>query len=287
MYYGDSMKNKLIEDINNYISHLNSAGLYVSVHGKTTGGLLEHNIHENPFCSFVKTNDEVWGKCVKCQQKVFCESNKDYFFGMCHAGVEEYVFFVDDKTFVSVSGYGIDKEKAIKRISHLSNEYHFDKSELLMVYEQGLKHVKENTNTLKMLIKPLCHMLFLLQITISDILTLDSKNKTFDSILAYVQRNFMHDITLRSIADACVCSESTVSHLFKEYTNQSAKKYINNLRIKQSEKLLLTTDLPISNIAHICGFADSNYFSIAFKKYFGLSPAKFRIVKSQKGAGCE
>ena len=96
MYYGDSMKNKLIEDINNYISHLNSAGLYVSVHGKTTGGLLEHNIHENPFCSFVKTNDEVWGKCVKCQQKVFCESNKDYFFGMCHAGVEEYVFFVDE-----------------------------------------------------------------------------------------------------------------------------------------------------------------------------------------------
>ena len=86
----------------------------------------------------------------------------------------------------------------------------------------------------------------------------------------------MQDISLKHIADACACSESTVSHLFKEHTNQSVKKYINELRIKQSEKLLLTTDLPIGNIAQLCGFADSNYFSTAFKKSYGLSPAQFR-----------
>lgn len=270
------MKNKLIEDINNYISYLNDNGLSVSVHGKMIGGLLEHNIHRNPFCTFVKTNDDAWKKCVKCQQNVFGRCNENYLFGMCYAGVEEYVFYVDDETFVSVSGYGIDKEKAKERINCLSNEYHFDKSELLTVYEQGLKHKKENMSELKTLVKPLCHMLSLLQMTIGDILSFQSKNKMFDSILAYVQRNIMQDITLRDISDACACSESTVSHLFKEYTNQPVKKYINELRIKQAEKLLLTTNLPISNIALLCGFADSNYFSTAFKKRFGLSPAKFR-----------
>ena len=92
----------------------------------------------------------------------------------------------------------------------------------------------------------------------------------------------MQDITLRSIADACACSESTVSHLFKEYTNQSVKKYINNLRIKQAERLLLTTDLPIGNVAILCGFTDTNYFSTAFKKSVGLSPVKYRTNDSLK-----
>lgn len=274
------MENKLIEDINNYISYLNNKGLSISVHGKIIGGLLEHNIHANPFCTFVKTNDDAWKKCITCQQKVFSRCNKDYLFGMCYAGVEEYVFYVDDKTFISVSGYGIDKEKAAERINRLAREYYFDKSELLTVYEQGLIHEKENISELKVLVKPLCHMLSLLQIMIGDIVTLETKSKTFDSILAFVQRNMMQDITLRDIADACACSESTVSHLFKEYTNQSVKKYMNELRIKQAEKLLLTTNLPINNISLLCSFADTNYFSTAFKKKYGLSPTKFRAQNS-------
>lgn len=137
-------------------------------------------------------------------------------------------------------------------------------------------HEKENISELKVPVKPLCHMLSPLQITIGEISGLQSKNKTFDSILAYVQRNIMQDITLQDISNACACSESTVSHLFKESTNQSVKKYMNELRIKQSEKLLLTTNLPISNIASLCGFADANYFSTAVKKRLGLSPVKFR-----------
>ena len=271
------MKNNLINDINDYMNYLNSKGLYVSVHGKTISGLIENNTHKNSYCSFIKTRDEAWKRCVKCQQNVLKAYNGDCSFGMCHAGVEEYVFYVDDKTFISVSGYGIDKEKAAERINRLSYECHFDKSELLTVYERGLMHKKEDMSELKTLIRPLCHMLSLLQITIGDVLALESKSKTFDSILAFVQNNIMRDITIRHIADACTCSESTVSHLFKEYTNQPVKKYINNLRLKQAERLLLTTDLPISNIAILCGFVDTNYFSTAFKKSAGLSPSKFRV----------
>ena len=210
---GGREMNKLIEDINNYISYLNKRGLSVSVHGKIIGGLIEHNLHKNPFCSFVKTNDEAWEKCIKCQQKVFGKYNNEYLFGMCYAGVEEYVFFVDDKTFISVSGYGLDKDKATEYMTRLAHEYNFDLPELLTVYQQGLKHEKEDIKELNVLVKPLCHMLSLLQITIGENSLLQSKNKTFDSVLAYVQRNFMHDITLRHIADACACSESTISHL--------------------------------------------------------------------------
>jgi AraC-like DNA-binding protein len=270
------MANSLIKDINNYIAYLNSKNLSISVHGKIVSGLLEHNLHINPYCSFIKTNDEAWDKCVKCQQRVFNACNNDCLFGMCWAGVEEYVFYVDSKTFISVSGYGIDKEKATARINRLSREFKFNISELEDVYNNGLKHQKENFSELNVLIKPLCYMLSLLQLSLGDVAKIESKNKLFDSILAFVQRNIMHDISLRNIADACACSESTVSHLFKQYTNQSVKKYINSLRIKQAEKLLATSDLPIGKIANLCGYADTNYFSTAFKKQWGVSPKMYR-----------
>lgn len=228
------MHGNLINNINNYINFLNSKDLSVSVHGKIVSGLLEHNIHRNAFCTFIKTNDEARKKCIKCQQKVFGRCNKDFFLGMCHAGVEEYVFYVDDKTFVSVSGYGIDNKKANERINRLSSEFLLNKSELIKIYDNGLNHKPENIMNLKTLIYPLCHMLQLLQLTLGEISEIETKNKTFDSILAYVQRSITQDITLRDIADACACSESTVSHLFKEHTNQSVKQYILNLRIMQT-----------------------------------------------------
>ena len=270
------MKNRLVEDINNYIRMLNDSGLAVTVHGKLISGLLEHNIHRNPFCSLVKTDAEAWRKCINCQQKVFSESKKDHFFGMCYAGVEEYVFFVGDKTFVSVSGYGIDRKRAKERITRLCDEFFLDKNELVNVYDNFLKHEKENENELYLKIKPLCYMIYLLQMLTSDVPEKEIKNTVFDSLLSFVQRNFMNDIGIKDIAFACACSESTVSHLFKSNTGMSVKEYIIDLRIKQAKKLLTATDLPVFTVAELCGFSNPNYFPTAFKKHTGKTPTDYR-----------
>ena len=271
------MKEKLIYDINRYISYLNNNGLFVTVHGKGIGGLLEHNIHRNPFCPLVKTDPNAWQKCIQCQQKVLKEYKKEFFFGMCYAGVEEYVFFANDKIFVSVSGYGINEDKAIERIEYLSREYFLDKESLLYVYKNGLKKEKENEEQLTTLIKPLCYMLNFLQFIILDIPErVETKSVLFDSMLNYVQFNFMNEITIRDIAQACACSQSTVCHVFKQYTGKSIKKYIDNLRINQAKRLLSTSDLPINRIAQLCGFSNINYFPTAFKKQIGISPTEYR-----------
>ena len=270
------MKNRLVEDINNYIRMLNDSGLAVTVHGKLISGLLEHNIHRNPFCSLVKTDAEAWRKCINCQQKVFSENKKDHFFGMCYAGVEEYVFFVGDKTFVSVSGYGIDRKRAKERITRLCDEFFLDKNELVNVYDNFLKHEKEDENELYLKIKPLCYMIYLLQMLTSDVPEKEIKNTVFDSLLSFVQGNFMNDIGIKDIAFACACSESTVSHLFKSNTGMSVKEYIIDLRIKQAKKLLTATDLPVFTVAELCGFSNPNYFPTAFKKHTGKTPTDYR-----------
>lgn len=277
------MNKQLVNDINRYISYLNGTGLFVTVHGKGISGLLEHNIHRNPFCALVKTDAGAWQKCIDCQQRVFKEHKRGCLFGMCHAGVEEYVFFVNEKTFVSVSGYGIHKEKAAERMARLSRDFILDKSELLRVYENSLKHTQENAEELAVRIQPLCHMLRLLQMLLADVPKTQTQSLMYDSVLAFVQYHFMNDITISDIAQACSCSESTVSHLFKQYNGLSVKKYIAQLRINQAKKLLATSDLPVSGIAQLCGFSNINHFPTAFKKAAGMSPTEYRA--QMNGAG--
>lgn len=272
------MINKLIFDINQYIKYLNDTGLYVTVHGKGLSGLLEHNIHNHHYCSLVKTDTNAWNKCISHQKKVFKEYNRNgCLFGMCHAGMEEYVFFVNEQTFISVSGYGVNKEKATKRIIRLSQDFYLSQKDLLHIYDTTLKHQPENIEVLNTFIKPLCHMLYLLQILSADIPKTETKNVMFDSILNYVQRNFMNDISISDIAQASICSESTVSHLFQKYMGKSVKKYISELRIIQAKKLLTTSDLPVGTVAQMCGFSNIGYFPTAFKKIVGISPKDYRL----------
>ena len=141
------MTTKLLEDIEKYIAYLGSNGLWITVHGQGIDGLLEHNIHRNPYCALVKTDSAAWQRCKQNQEKVFRRCGQDCLFGMCYAGMEEYVFFVNDKTFVSVSGYGIHKEKASERIHRLTQEYFLKETELLHVYENSLKHEPETMNS--------------------------------------------------------------------------------------------------------------------------------------------
>ncbi len=275
------MTDTLIQDIDNYIEYLNQCGYQITVHGRTVSGITQHNIHTNPFCAYVKTDEIAWSKCVECQAKVLKEYEKGQIFGMCHFGLEEYVFFVDDMTFVSVSGYGINKDKAMERISRFADGSTLKLNELKSIWEKNLNHSEEDINKLAIKIKPLCYMLNLLQTERDGVPWISTKNTLFDSVISYIQRNFMSPITIKDIAKACACSESTVSHIFKNNFGKTVNEYITELRINQAKRLLKATDIPISRISLMCGFTNINYFPTAFKKHIGISPTEYRIKKTK------
>ena len=57
---------------------------------------------------------------------------------------------------------------------------------------------------------------------------------------------------------------------------------INQLRIREAKRLLLSTDFSISKIASDIGFDNISYFSTVFRKQCGVSPADWR---NRKGSG--
>ena len=63
------------------------------------------------------------------------------------------------------------------------------------------------------------------------------------------------------------------SRMFKKETGFGFCEYINILRLQKAETLISQSSTPsVTQIAAECGFADSNYFSVKFKKMYGTSP---------------
>jgi AraC family transcriptional regulator, transcriptional activator of pobA len=63
---------------------------------------------------------------------------------------------------------------------------------------------------------------------------------------------------------------------FKRITGKTFMQYLNFVRVREAEKLILTTDKNISEIAQDVGFAGVSGFNKAFKKEKHLSPIAYK-----------
>ena len=68
---------------------------------------------------------------------------------------------------------------------------------------------------------------------------------------------------------------------FRSQTGTSPHQYAIGRRVAQARELLLSTDVPVKEIARRLGYADVFYFGRQFKRQTGVSPAMFR--KSREG----
>ena len=241
------MINKLIDDIKKYIGYLEEKQIYISIHKNFTEymlPLIEYNIHKNPKCLLVKSDNDAWEKCIKLHNNDYSDKS-EMKFRICHANVEEFVFFLTCGGSVCAS-----------------TAEEIDQQEIYI------------------LVKPLCRMIEYLKLICPEAETEVTDNELVNRIIKFIQRNFYNQISNKDIAKACSCSVSTVCHLFKQYKNISIKKYIRNLRLSYAMELLKASNLSISSIAQKSGFSCYNYFSITFKKETGFSPSVYRKLKS-------
>lgn len=92
----------------------------------------------------------------------------------------------------------------------------------------------------------------------------------------YISDNYMENIDVQTIADACGFSRSYFSVQFKDATGLSPHEYLVQCRISAAKQMLTNTTTSISRIADACGFASSSAFIRAFKKQVGLSPLAYK-----------
>lgn len=94
--------------------------------------------------------------------------------------------------------------------------------------------------------------------------------------IQFIKENFNKPITLENISASANLSPVYFHRLFKTFSGKTPLEYLNDIRIKNAKKLLLTTNKTVEEIAFSCGFNSQSYFNIFFKKQLGITPMQFK-----------
>lgn len=95
--------------------------------------------------------------------------------------------------------------------------------------------------------------------------------------LEYINESFSEPtLTVLDIASAVGVSEPHLGRVFREKLGVSPMRRVNLLRIERAKDLISSSNLQISEIAQLSGFADPYYFSREFKKTAGMTPTEYR-----------
>ncbi|MDR1537357.1 MAG: response regulator [Clostridiales bacterium] len=85
-----------------------------------------------------------------------------------------------------------------------------------------------------------------------------------------------HELSVDRLCEHLHLSQSYFSTIFRQETGASYVQYLTELRMNKAQELLRQTNGKTYEIARLVGYEEPNYFSYVFKKWFGISPTRYR-----------
>nr|WP_318384524.1 AraC family transcriptional regulator [uncultured Enterobacter sp.] len=110
----------------------------------------------------------------------------------------------------------------------------------------------------------------------SQIQTSSRSQALFEAIRSYIDEHYAEALTRESVAHAFYISPNYLSHLFQKTGAVGFNEYLSHTRLEHAKALLKGYDLKVKEVAHTCGFLDSNYFCRLFRKNTERSPSEYR-----------
>ncbi|MEN6411249.1 MAG: AraC family transcriptional regulator [Veillonellales bacterium] len=106
--------------------------------------------------------------------------------------------------------------------------------------------------------------------------------KRFDATLNFIAAHYTEKITAKDLAAKANITVFYFCRIFKQLTGKTLTDYVNELRLEKSLAYLQKDELNITEVALQCGFEGVNYYSRLFRKYYHISPTKFRASNMEK-----
>ena len=92
----------------------------------------------------------------------------------------------------------------------------------------------------------------------------------------YVAENYSRKVYLSELATFLNMSEQSFSRFFSRLMGRPFFTFLNEYRISVASRMLLDSDLLVTEIAYACGYDTLPFFYKQFQKYKKMSPMKFR-----------
>lgn len=100
----------------------------------------------------------------------------------------------------------------------------------------------------------------------------------FCQIESYLKKNYQ-TASLTDLSDAIHFSKQYICRIVREKTGDTFNTLLIRTRLEAAVQFLLETDLPLEEIAYLCGFSAASHMSRTFKNVYGMTPSTYRAEK--------
>ena len=103
----------------------------------------------------------------------------------------------------------------------------------------------------------------------------DELSQIINDAVNYTSKNFA-TVTENDIAKRFHMSYSYFSRIFKKVMGKSFTSYVNELKLEEAKRMLLTTNKSIAQISAQVGFSGQSYFIAKFRQYTNMTPLQYK-----------
>ncbi len=101
------------------------------------------------------------------------------------------------------------------------------------------------------------------------------ESQKINAIINFILNNYKRPIQLDEVAKVANYSKATFCRFFRQRTRKTFTRFLNEVRIANARRLLLKTDLNVSQVCYESGFNNVSNFNRQFKRITGLTPKAY------------
>ena len=99
---------------------------------------------------------------------------------------------------------------------------------------------------------------------------------------AYIATHYRENLRMADVAREVGLHENYAMQLFRRSCGVTLLQHVTQHRIWHAQRLLMTTDLQMVEIAHNVGFGSDSRFYAIFKRVCGITPRRFSQIKGNR-----
>lgn len=101
-------------------------------------------------------------------------------------------------------------------------------------------------------------------------------NQRINTVYNYIREHYSERITLATLSGMVHMTEEAFSRFFSRTMQKPLFTFLNEYRINMASKMLIETDMQVTEISFACGYDSPPFFFRQFRKFGGMTPAAYR-----------
>ena len=111
---------------------------------------------------------------------------------------------------------------------------------------------------------------------LNDLITTMDSNR-LSLVHSYIRENVRNNINLADVAPIIGLTKESFCRYFKKKHKKNFSTFLNEYKVALASKLLIETDMSISEIGYECGYNSVSFFHRQFSRFMKISPRQYRI----------